>query len=247
MLSRPRHSIVIPAFNEEKYLPRLLRSIGEARASYREGADAVEVIVADNDSTDGTAAVAAAHGCRVQRVEKRVIAAARNGGARAASGELLSFVDADTLSIHPDTFDVIDELMDTGRYVAGSTGIRLERWSPGIAATYLLLLPFVWATGMDTGVVFCRREDWSAAGGYDERRPIAEDVAFLWALRRLGARRGQRLVRASSVKAMASTRKFDEHGDWHYLTMMPRVALRAAFARDGGRKMIDRYWYRPGR
>ena len=67
-MTTPRFSIVIPAYNEEKYLPRLLESIESARRAYSRGADAVEVIVADNSSTDATAAVAALHGAVVTRV-----------------------------------------------------------------------------------------------------------------------------------------------------------------------------------
>ena len=242
-----RFSLVIPAYNEARYLPRLLDSVDEARRAFSGGPEVIEVVVADNASTDATAAIAQARGCRVAHVEKRVIAAARNGGARAATGEVLCFVDADTLRIDPRTFDVIDDLLATGRYIAGSTGLRLERWSLGIAVVFALFVPFAWLTGMDSGVVFCRREDWVAVGGYDESRPVAEDVAFLWALRRLGRRRGQRLVRATHVKATGSTRKFDEHGEWHYLTMMPKVAIGMALGTDSARRMIDRYWYRPGR
>jgi len=47
-----KFSIIIPAYNEERYLPRLLDSIDVARSSYSSGAAEVEVIVADNDSTD---------------------------------------------------------------------------------------------------------------------------------------------------------------------------------------------------
>ena len=91
----PRYSVVIPAYNEEKLLGRLLDSLDVARAAYG-NADAIEVIVADNVSTDRTAEIARARGCRVASVEKRVIAAVRNAGARAAVGEHLAFVDADT-------------------------------------------------------------------------------------------------------------------------------------------------------
>ena len=113
-----------------------------------------------------------------------------------AKGEFIAFVDADTVSIHPETFDAIERLLDSGRCVGGATGVGLERWSAGLAVVYAMCLPLVWLTGMDTGVVFCRREDYVAVGGYDESRPVAEDVAFLLALRRLGKSRGQRLVRA---------------------------------------------------
>src|ERR1700704_1255360 len=88
-----RFSIIIPAYNEERYLPRLLDSIEVARSNYSGGPGAIEVIVADNDSTDRTAEVAAAHGARVVTVKKRRIAAARNGGGHAARGEIVCFIE----------------------------------------------------------------------------------------------------------------------------------------------------------
>lgn len=123
------------------------------------------MIVADNCSTDNTALLAERRGVRVVRVDKRAIAAARNGGARAARGDILCFVDADTVRIHPRTFDAIEERMATGRYVGGSTGVSLERWSLGLGLTYAAFLPMVWLTGMDTGVVFCLRKDFESVGG----------------------------------------------------------------------------------
>ena len=245
-MAAPRFSVVVPAYNEERYLPPLLDSLDAARAAYGGGADAVEVVVADNASTDGTARVAEECGCRVARVEKRVIAAARNGGARAASGEILCFVDADT-RVHPGTFAAVDAALATGRAVAGATGVRLERRSPGLAAAYAMLLPLVWATGMDTGLVFCRREDFAAVGGYDESLRVAEDITLLWALKRLGRPRGQRLVRLRPVKAIASVRKFDEHGDWHYVWMLPRLVFEFLFRRRALEAFIEEYWYRPHR
>ena len=94
-MSAPRFSLIIPAWNEQAYLPRLLDTVDEARTRYRGGPDAAEVIVADNDSTDATAVIARDRGCRVVHVAKRRIAAARNGGAGIARGEILCFVDAD--------------------------------------------------------------------------------------------------------------------------------------------------------
>ena len=239
----PRFSLVIPAYNEARLLPRLLDSVDIARAAYGDR-DALEVIVADNMSTDGTAQLAAARGCRVVRVEKRVIAASRNGGARIALGDIVCFIDADS-QVHPQTFVEIEKALATGRCVAGATGVRMERLSLGIALTYALLVPFVWLTGMDTGVVFCRKRDFDAIGGYDENRPVAEDVAFLWALRRLGKARGERLTRLRRAKALGSTRKFDEFGDWHYFGLM-REGLRQ-LRTPGSSAFTDKYWYKPRR
>jgi hypothetical protein len=96
---------------------------------------------------------------------------------------------------------------------------------------------------MDTGVVFCRREDFERIAGYREDMRVAEDVWFLWTLRRLGRARGQRLVRATRAKAIASARKFDEHGDWHYLTNLARSAYWVLFDRTSLRDFVERYWY----
>jgi glycosyltransferase involved in cell wall biosynthesis len=239
----PRYSLIVPAYNEEQLLPRLLDSVNVARSAYA-GVGSVEVIVADNSSTDGTASIAAARGARVVSVEKRVIAAARNGGARAARGEILAFIDADS-QVHPRTFAEIDSALATGRVVGGATGVTVERWSAGIAVAYAVMLPLVFITGMDTGVVFCRREDFEAIGGYDEDILIAEDVAFLQALRRLGKPRGQRLARVTSAKGIASTRKFDEFGDWHFFTVLV-AGIKYLWTRDVT-GFVDRYWYKPRR
>jgi glycosyltransferase involved in cell wall biosynthesis len=241
----PAISLIIPCYNEAAYLPRLLASVDEARAAFAAGPTAVEVIVSDNASTDDTAAIAHAHGCRVVSSTVRRIGAVRNAGAAVATGDVLAFIDADS-QIHPDTFNVLAGFMARPEIVAGSTGATMERWSVGLVVTYAIMIAFVWITKIDIGVVFCRRADFEAIGGYDASMKFAEDVKFLYTLRRLGRTRGQRLVRARTVKVIASTRKFDVYGDWHYLTLMVKGPwyllnrrVRDAFA--------DQYWYKPER
>jgi len=239
-------SVIIPAHNEIQLLPRLLDTVDLARERFAGGRDAVEVIVADNASTDGTGELAATRGCKVVTVEKRCIAAARNGGARVASGMILCFVDADT-QIAPETFDVVSVASDRSDVVAGSTGGRMERMSPGIAVTFALLFPVLFLTNIDAGVVFCRRPDFEEIGGYDEDRLIGEDVAFLLELRGVGRKRGQRLIRLKGAKAIYSTRKFDQHGDWHFLTKIMPMGLPAAIWPSLGKKLALRFWYNDDR
>jgi glycosyltransferase involved in cell wall biosynthesis len=234
--------LIVPAHNEEALLGRLLDSVEVARARYRRGSDAVETVVADDGSTDATAEIARQRGCRVVQVDIRQIAAVRNAGAASASGSVLAFVDAD-MRIHPETFNVIDDLLSSRRVVAGATGVTLERWSLGIAVTYALMVPWVWLLRMDTGVVFCRAEDFRSVGGYDERRWFGEDVQFLVDLRRLGRSRGQRLTRARHAKAISSTRKFDRHGDWHYFPLMLRLLGPMVRAPETRNTLADEYWY----
>lgn len=241
----PAISVIIPCYNEAALLPRLLTSIDAARRAFGGGPEGVEVIVSDNASTDGTAAIAVARGCRVVSSAIRRIGAVRNAGAASARGAIVAFIDADS-QVHPDTFNAIAALMTRPDVVGGATGATMERWSAGIALTYAMFLPLVWATNMDIGVVFCRRADFQAIGGYDESMKFAEDVKFLYMLRRLGRARRSRLVRARAAKVIASTRKFDQFGDWHYLTTIAKGpwyllnrGTRDAFA--------DRYWYKSGR
>lgn len=238
-------SLIIPCYNEAALLPRLLASVDAARRAFSGGPDGVEVIVADNGSTDDTAAIASAHGCRVVSTRIRRIGAVRNAGAAAARGAIVAFIDADS-QVHPDTFNQIAAWLSRPDVIGGATGATMERWSTPIVLTYAIMIPIVWATNFDIGVVFCRRADFEAIGGYDESMKFAEDVRFLYDLRRLGRARGARLVRARAAKVIASTRKFDQFGDWHYLAIILKGPwllvsrrMRDAFA--------DEYWYKSGR
>ena len=241
-----KFSVIIPAYNEEKFLPRLLESINFAASNYSGGRDQIEVVVADNDSTDRTAEVAKHHGARVVHVAKRRIAAARNGGARVAAGEILCFIDADS-AIHPNTFNEIERVMSTGRYVWGVTGAVLERKSVGLLITHYMFLPMSWVSGWDIGLSFCRRGDFEAVGGYDESRLYAEDVWLPWELRGLGRPRGQTLVRTPKVKALSSARKFDQFGDWHYFRMLAHAFKSLVTWNWNDEKLAERYWYNPER
>jgi glycosyltransferase involved in cell wall biosynthesis len=238
----PDISLVVPAYNEAQYLPRLLDSIDAARARYTRGGDAIEVIVADNLSTDDTGAIALGRGCRVATVDKRIIGASRNGGAALATAPILCFVDAD-MQIHPDTFNAVAGALADPAIVGGATGVGMERWSAGIALTYAMILPLVWLTNMDTGVVFMRRDDFVETGGYPEHRHYAEDIAFLWKLIRLGRGKNQRMTRLRAFKSIASTRKFDRYGDWHYFWLMPSLTIGTLMARLSNSTRARDYWY----
>src|SRR4051812_37220387 len=87
-------SFIIPAHNEELWLPRTLSAI---HASVRACAEPWEIIVVNDASTDRTEEIARQCGATVVNVNYRQIAATRNSGARSASGERLIFVDADTI------------------------------------------------------------------------------------------------------------------------------------------------------
>lgn len=233
----PRFSVVIPAYNEERYLPRLLDSLDAAIAAYPRGSDAIQIVVADNASTDLTATIARERGCVVAPVEKRCIAASRNGGARASSGEILCFVDADS-AVHRDTFAAIDEALARPGVVVGATGLVPERMSFGIWVTLIVGSAMVRLMGVDGGVVFCRRGDFDRVGGYDESLLFAEDIRFLLDLKRLG-----RFHRTGGARTTMSTRKWDSRGDWHFLLDAPRLGWMMLTAKARAEKYARGYWY----
>lgn len=245
MNQAPRFSLIIPAYNESARLPLLLDSVDVARAHYRGGAAAIEVIVGDNASTDATAEIALQRGCQVALVEKRNIAAARNGGAAIAQGEIVCFIDADS-TIHINTFNAIDDAMASGKLVVGATGVRPDRWSMGIFFTWLVATPITWLAAVDAGVIFCHRRDFAAIGGYDESLRYAEDIQLLRMLKRHGRegqQPGRKFGRAKHVLAITSMRKYDKHGDWHYFTIMPRIGFWLLVNHRRMKKEADAYWY----
>jgi glycosyltransferase involved in cell wall biosynthesis len=81
-------SIIIPTFQEEKYIGRLLESIKQQTLQPE------EIIIADNHSTDKTREIAKEYGCKI--VDGGNPAEGRNAGAKAAKGNFLLFLDADT-------------------------------------------------------------------------------------------------------------------------------------------------------
>ena len=89
---RPYVSIVVPAYNEEKNLPACLESLlsQDFTGSY-------EVLVVDNASRDGTAAVVERYGVKLITCEMRGVFFARAAGAAAAKGEIIAQADADTI------------------------------------------------------------------------------------------------------------------------------------------------------
>jgi glycosyltransferase involved in cell wall biosynthesis len=89
-----RLSFVVPAYNEEAYLPACLESI---LAQTRELGDAVEIIVVNNASTDRTREVALGYaGVRVVDEPRKGLTFARQAGFAASTGELIANVDSDS-------------------------------------------------------------------------------------------------------------------------------------------------------
>jgi glycosyltransferase involved in cell wall biosynthesis len=91
MKKQPLFSIVIPAYNEENFLPRCLESIKAQVA-----APNYEIIVVDNNSSDATPSIAKRYGARLISETQPGVVFARQAGLKAANGEIIISTDADT-------------------------------------------------------------------------------------------------------------------------------------------------------
>ncbi len=176
-------SFVVPAHNEEAFLGRTLQAIHD---SARVVGQPYETIVVDDASTDGTAEIAAQNQARLLKVTHRQIAATRNSGARAARGNRLFFVDADT-TINPEVVLSALRCMDNGA-VGGGASIKFNDQVPLYGRLMVWSFRWLaWLFGITGGAfMFCTREAFAATGGFDERLFGGEDAALCYALKRQG-------------------------------------------------------------
>jgi len=176
-------SFIIPAHNEEFLLSRTLGAIEE---SARALGHPFEIIVVDDSSTDRTSATAREHGARVLEVRHRQIAATRNAGARDANGELLVFVDADTVVTEEAVRGAVNAMLQGA--AGGGCAFRFDGSVPRYARLLqAVAVPIYRAAGLASGCfLFSTREAFQAVGGFDEGMFGAEEAAMSRALRRQG-------------------------------------------------------------
>jgi glycosyltransferase involved in cell wall biosynthesis len=185
-------SFIVPAYNEEFELPSTLAAIKNAAGlatagSSRGGQDQeYEIVVVDDGSTDATAGIAEQSGAKVVSINRRQIAAARNAGARAARGDILFFVDADT-RINAKHVDGAIAAVQNGN-AGGSARIEAHGPIPFWAKIFLLVFcTLYFAANLGAGAfLFTTRRNFEAVGGFDEKLFVGEEVYFSLALGRIG-------------------------------------------------------------
>jgi len=214
-VANPRLSIIVPTLNEAKTLVPFLAGLRPLRAKGH------EVIVVDGGSQDGTVGRAGDGADRVLQAG-RGRATQMNAGARAASGEVLLFVHADT-HLPGDADRLISKGLAGSGKVWGRFDVRLSGtgWMFSVIATLMNLRSRL--TGIATGDqgMFVRRNAFESVGGFPAI-PLMEDIALSRRLKRLG----RPLCLRGPV--VTSSRRWETRGVVHTVLLM--WALRLAYA-----------------
>jgi glycosyltransferase involved in cell wall biosynthesis len=200
-------SIIVPAFNEERLLGDSLAAIRAGLGSFSARGWKTELIVCDNNSTDGTAEVAQGAGARVVFEPINQIGRARNRGAATASGDWFIFVDADS---RPSSglFGAVAEAISRGCCLAGGSTVRLDEDHPKanwiVSLWNVLSRTFKLLAG---SFIFCDAAAFREVGGFSEELFAGEELELSQKLKQAAKRRGKSIVILHENPLMTSARK----------------------------------------
>jgi len=234
-------SVVVPAYNEERLLGESLAAIRHALEAFRVAGWDAELIVCDNNSTDRTAEIARAEGAAVVFEPLNQIARARNTGARAATGEWLVFVDADSFPSSA-LFSEVRNLIETTSVLAGGATVAYDTaplWAKLAIASWNRLSRLArWAAG---SFIFCEAAAFREAGGFNEALYASEEVDLFRRLKRLARARGRTIEILHRHPLRTSERKLRLYTFRDFLSFLVKTAL------TGGRTLRTRddckVWY----
>ncbi|MGB3266081.1 MAG: glycosyltransferase [Microcoleus sp.] len=179
---KPRVSVIIPAYNCERYIARAVESA--INQTYKDW----EIIVVDDGSTDSTSQVLDVYRDIIQYVyqENQGAAIARNRACEIAKGEFLAFLDADDfflpekLAKQIACFEADPSLgmVQNGWLMVDETGKDIYASVPWEESPNLDLEAFVLFKSVRPSAMMLRREWWERLGGFDPRFPPTEDLDF---------------------------------------------------------------------
>lgn len=210
-------SVIIPVYNEEKLIGRTLAQFTQQLM----GKFDIELIVSDGGSQDRTREIAAEYPCRIvehTEMRKQTIGEGRNVGAAAARGDILFFLNADTIIDNHDVdgfltqsflalrpADVVAVTCSVHIYPEEAT--RTDRIVHGMLNWYFYSLNVI---GMGMGRGECqiiKKEAFEKVGGNQNHIAAGEDFDLFTRLIRIGKIRYLR-----SLRVYESPRRFRKYG-----------------------------------
>ncbi len=174
-----KFSFVIPAYNEEGYLDKCLKSIK------RQKCKDYEIIVSYSPSSDKTLRIARNFRASVVKVPRCTPAKARNAGAKKTIGKYIVFLDAD-VQLPKNFLEVTNRILERGAVAVGYELTPAEN-DPEIRKDYKFIFnPFNRCFKNLSCCYVVEKSAFDAVGGYDERREVGEDVEISTRLAKAG-------------------------------------------------------------
>lgn len=204
--------MIIPVLNEEKTIAAMLQRLRRLQPE--------EIIVVDGGSTDGTRDILEGMDIRVV-TSPRGRAEQMNRGAKAAAGEVLLFLHADTI-LPPTAMGDIRAALEDPRFVGGRFDIELDgrHWMFRLIGTLISLRSRLTRVATGDQGIFVRGKVFENLGGFPQI-PLMEDVAFSRMLKRSGR------VACLRSRVVTSARRWEHKGVWR--TILKMWALRLLF------------------
>ncbi|WP_088226783.1 alpha/beta fold hydrolase [Desulfosporosinus sp. FKB] len=232
-----KFSIIIPAYNEEKFIGRCLDSIVAASPPYP---DQVEVIVVLNRCTDRSEEIARSYNCVIVKEDRKNMSIIRNAGAKVSRGEIIATIDADS-RMTDNMLTEIEEKLLTGMYIGGGVKMKFERLPLGVLLQGLILIPsIIKYKGVTAGILWCYKKDFDAINGFNENQRMLEDVDFGLRLKNWGRKCGKKYGTITKAQMIVSLRKADKCGNW-ILFKHPKWLL--AYLKGNVEKYADESFY----
>lgn len=201
------YSIIIPAYNEEKWLVRTLPALREAMDML----DVLgEVIVVDNNSTDQTARIARQHNAQVVFEPVNQISRARNAGARIAKGRHFIFLDADTF-LAPVLLQTALDNLSSDMCCGGGCLVDFDKPIHFFSRKILDLWNWISKKfGFAAGCfIYCLREGFETIGGFSEKVYAGEEIWFSYHLQSWGKKHRMAFQIISAPPVITSSRKLE--------------------------------------
>jgi glycosyltransferase involved in cell wall biosynthesis len=220
-------SLVIPAYNEEKYLGACLT------AACRQRSELAEILVINNASTDGTQQVAESFpGVRVINEPNKGLTRARQRGLLEAQGEIVAYIDADT-EMPPGWVGKLVAAFEHDQRVVCVSGPYVYHDTSWIGKALMRLFwiflawPAYWLTGFLAigGNFAAKKEALEKIGGFDQTISFyGEDADIARRLHLVG-----KVVFRQKLYMPTSARRFAGEGvvliSWRYLVNFLSIAF----------------------
>jgi glycosyltransferase involved in cell wall biosynthesis len=157
---------------------------------------------------------------RVLRVDLRKISAVRNAGARAAAGDILFFIDADTQANEPAIRAALGALRAgaSGGGCAPAFDDPMPRWARIIIWISVKIARRIRLVG--GCFQFCTRGAYNEIGGYNENLRAGEDIAFCQAIKKIGR------FAVPGPPVITSARKLNVVTAWQLVALLATIAIR---------------------